>query len=69
MLRPDPAQHSTAQQAGSDHRLSHRAHRRSPAHGWVGEVDGLQASLNAARLKLVQMQRTATNLGMPRMPR
>lgn len=33
--------------------------------GWAGEVEGLQTSRAAAELKLVQMQRTATSLGMP----
>ena len=37
--------------------------------GWLGEADGLRTSLAAAEQKLTQMQRTATNLGMPIFPR
>ena len=42
--------------------------------GWLGEVEGLQVSLNAARGKLVALDRTARNnagpadLGMPAFP-
>jgi DNA invertase Pin-like site-specific DNA recombinase len=35
---------------------------------WLGEVEGLRTSLAAAEQKLTQMQRTATNLGMPIVP-
>jgi hypothetical protein len=40
-------------------------------HGWLGEVEGLQISLTAARAKLAALDRTARNavdtadLGMP----
>jgi hypothetical protein len=62
MLRPDPAQYSRLEEIIESlaDRITEAQHQ-----GWAGEVDGLQASLDAARLKLVQMQRTATNLGMP----
>ncbi len=38
--------------------------------GWLGEVNGLRTSLNAAEQKLVNLDRTisrngATNLGLP----
>jgi hypothetical protein len=36
--------------------------------GWLGDVDGLQVSLDAAHRKLAQMRRTATNLGLPAIP-
>ena len=42
--------------------------------GWLGELEGLQISLNATRQKLQQiddiatMQQTATHLGMPTFP-
>ena len=65
MLRPDPAQHQRLQQViGSlDERITEAVDR-----GWAGEVEGLRTSRAAAEQKLVQMQRTATNLGMPIFP-
>lgn len=65
MLRPDPAQHERLQQViGSlDERITEAVER-----GWAGEVEGLRTSRAAAEQKLVQMQRTATNLGMPIFP-
>ena len=62
MLRPDPTQQPRLEQiiASLTERLTEATER-----GWLGEVDGLQVSLDAARNKLVQMRRTATNLGMP----
>ena len=62
MLRPDPTQHDRLEQI-----IASLTERIAEAHdqGWLGEVDGLQVSLDAAQLKLVQMQRTATNLGIP----
>lgn len=65
MLRPDPAQQQRLEEiiASLGERLA-EAHER----GWLGEVDGLQTSLAAAEQKLVQMQRTAVNLGLPTMP-
>ncbi len=62
MLRPDPAQQPRLEQiiASLTERLA-----EATEHGWLGDVDGLQVSLDAARNKLVQMRRTATNLGMP----
>ena len=38
---------------------------RVTEHGWLGDVTGLTTSLDAANRKLVQMRRTATNLGLP----
>ena len=62
MLRPDPAQQTRLEEIIAS--LSERI-AEAGEHGWLGEVDGLQVSLNAAQHKLVQMRRTATNLGMP----
>jgi hypothetical protein len=62
MLRPDPAQHQRLEEiiASLGERLA-EAHER----GWLGEVEGLQTSLDAAEQKLVQMRRTTINLGLP----
>ena len=62
MLRPDPHQHERLQSIiGSlEERIAEASER-----GWLGEADGLRTSLAAAGQKLTQMQRTATNLGMP----
>jgi hypothetical protein len=62
MLRPDPAQHQRLEAiiASLDQRIT-----EAVEHGWLGEIDGLRTSRTAAEQKLVQMQRTATNLGMP----
>ncbi|GAB4085029.1 tyrosine-type recombinase/integrase [Myceligenerans cantabricum] len=62
MLRPDPAQHQRLETIieSLDERIAEAVER-----GWHGEVDGLRTSRAAAEQKLVQMQRTATNLGMP----
>jgi hypothetical protein len=62
MLRPDPVQHERLSQiiASLDERIA-----EAVEHGWLGEVDGLRTSRAAAEHKLTQMQRTATNLGMP----
>lgn len=62
MLRPDPAQHQRLQQIidSLDGRIAEASNR-----GWLGEVDGLRTSRAAAEQKLTQMQRTATNLGLP----
>ena len=65
MLRPDPAQQQRLEDiiASLGERLS-EAHER----GWLGEVEGLQISLAAAEQKLLQMRRTAINLGLPTIP-
>ena len=65
MLRPDPAQQQRLEDitASLRERLA-EAHER----GWFGEVEGLQTSLAAAEQKLVQMRRTAVNLGLPTLP-
>ncbi|MHB1288339.1 tyrosine-type recombinase/integrase [Georgenia sp.] len=62
MLRPDPAQQDRLEQiiASLDERIT-----EAEEHGWNGEAEGLRTSLAAANTKLVQMRRTATNLGMP----
>ena len=65
MLRPDPTQQTRLEEIITS--LSERI-AEATEHGWLGDVDGLTTSLNAARHKLVQMRRTATNLGMPTMP-
>jgi hypothetical protein len=62
MLRPDPTQHSRLEEIVAN--LTERI-AEATEHGWLGEVDGLTTSLNAAKQKLTQMRRTATNLGMP----
>ena len=66
ILRPDPDQHERLQGIiGSlEERIAEAVER-----GWLGEVDGLRTSLAAAEQKLTQMQRAATNLGMPIFPR
>jgi hypothetical protein len=65
MLRPDPAQQQRLEDiiASLGERIAEANDR-----GWLGEVDGLQTSLAAAEQKLVQMRRTAINLGFPVMP-
>lgn len=62
MLRPDPHQHQRLQQIidSLDERIAEASKR-----GWLGEVDGLRTSRAAADQKLIQMQRSATNLGLP----
>lgn len=66
MLRPDPTQQARLEQiiASLTERIAEATGR-----GWLGDVDGLQVSLDAARQKLAQMRRTATNLGMPTVQR
>ncbi|GAB2448318.1 tyrosine-type recombinase/integrase [Nocardioides hungaricus] len=65
MLRPDPAQHDRLRAIidSLEERIAEATKR-----DWLGEVEGLRTSLAAAEQKLTQMQRTATNLGMPRFP-
>jgi integrase len=68
MLRPDPAARGRLTEI-----IGNLADRIAEAriNGWLGEVDGLQASLTAARAKLATLDRTARNtagtadLGMP----
>ncbi|MGB7979604.1 MAG: site-specific integrase [Candidatus Nanopelagicales bacterium] len=62
MLRPDPAQQHRLEEI-----IDNLADRLAEAHdrGWLGDVEGLQASLAAAQHKRIQMQRTATHLGLP----
>lgn len=62
MLRPDLGQHARLEQIITS--LGERI-AEATEHGWQGEAEGLRTSLYAAREKLTQMQRTATNLGIP----
>jgi hypothetical protein len=62
MLRPDPAQRQRLEQIIDS--LTERI-AEANERGWLGDVNGLTSSLEAARRKLLQMDRTATNLGMP----
>jgi hypothetical protein len=62
MLRPDPAQQTRLQEIIDS--LTERL-AEATENGWLGDVDGLQVSLDAARQKMLQMRRTATNLGIP----
>ncbi|WP_202911731.1 tyrosine-type recombinase/integrase [Segeticoccus rhizosphaerae] len=62
MLRPDPTQQPRLEEIITN--LTERI-TEATERGWLGDVDGLRASLDAAQHKLTQMRRTATNLGMP----
>jgi hypothetical protein len=67
LLRPDPAQRARLIQI-HDNLLD----RIAEAHieGWLGEVDGLNVSLTAARSKLAQLdaRRRTVHIGMPSAP-
>jgi integrase len=71
MLRPDPAARGRLTEI-----IKNLADRISEAriNGWLGEVEGLQISLHAARAKLAAIDRAArnntgpTDLGMPAIP-
>lgn len=71
MLRPDPAARGRLTEI-----IKNLADRISEAriNGWLGEVEGLQISLRAARAKLAAIDRAASNsagptdLGMPPVP-
>ena len=71
MLRPDPAQHRRLEEiiVNLHERLAEARDR-----GWLGEIEGLQASLAGADQKLASMLRTAATvssavqLGMPTTP-
>jgi hypothetical protein len=56
VLRPDPAQAGRLTEI-----IDNLAARLAEAHqqGWLGEVDGIEASLSAARHKLAAMERVA----------
>ena len=62
MLRPDPAQQMRLETIITS---LHGRIAEATERGWIGDVDGLTVSLAAAQQKLIQMQRTATNLGLP----
>jgi vacuolar-type H+-ATPase catalytic subunit A/Vma1 len=69
MLRVDPKQRNRLIEIVRN--LSDRIDE-APANGWFGEVQGLQISLDAARAKLVSLDRTSrssgsiTKLGIPK---
>ena len=65
MLRPDPAARGRLTEI-----IASLADRISEArvNGWLGEVEGFQVSLAAARAKLAALDRTARN-AVPRRPR
>jgi len=70
LLRPDPAQRARLIEI-RDNLLARIAEARQQ--GWLGELDGLQISLNGARHKLDQLDQItthtrATDLGMPAYP-
>jgi integrase len=71
MLRPDPAARDRL--VGIVRNLADRI-AEARVNGWLGEVEGLQVSLNAARAKLATLDRTTRNttgtadLGMPAFP-
>lgn len=62
MLRPDPRQQPRLEEIIDS--LTERIDEAT-GKGWLGDVDQLTVSLQAAGHKLTQMRRTATNLGMP----
>jgi integrase len=67
LLRPDPAQRARLTEI-RDNLYARIAEARRE--GWLGEVDGLQISLNGARQKLAQLDQLSANaistdLGMP----
>ena len=67
LLRPDPAQRARLIQI-HDNLIDRIAEARTE--GWLGEVDGLQVSLAAARNKLAQLdahanRRSTVQIGMP----
>jgi hypothetical protein len=62
MLRPDPAQRPRLEEI-----IASLGERITEARdcGWLGEVEGLQVSLDAARQKLQQLDRSVAFLGLP----
>ncbi len=67
LLRPDPAQHQRLVEIRDNLHARIAEARRE---GWLGEVDGLQISLNGARQKLDQLDQlnartSSVPLGMP----
>ena len=70
VLRPDPAHRARLVEIRDNLHARIAEARRE---GWLGEVDGLQISLNGARQKLAQLDQTTTSatgahLGMPSFP-
>jgi hypothetical protein len=64
MLRPDPLQRPRLEEL-----IEALMNRKIEAEdrGWLGELEGIEISLNAARDKLVQME-TQVSLGIPAFP-
>lgn len=66
MLRVDPAQRHRLDEIAAN--LEERI-EEAKSNGWLGEVQGLQVSLEAARTKLAALDRQAlagrVNLGLP----
>ena len=70
LMRPDPAQRERLVEIRDNLHARIAEARRE---GWLGEVDGLQISLNGARQKLAQLDQltasaASTHLGMPSFP-
>ena len=70
LLRPDPAQRPRLVEIRDN---LHARIAEARQQGWLGEVDGLQISLNGARQKLDQLDQittrtNSTHLGMPNFP-
>jgi hypothetical protein len=61
MLRVEPSQQ--ARLVEITHNLANRIDE-ARANGWLGEVQGLQVSLAAARTKLTSLDRLARNNGI-----
>lgn len=64
MLRPDPTQRRRLEEL-----IEALEERKNEAEqrGWLGELEGIEISINAAREKLSQMMRQVS-LGMPVIP-
>jgi len=70
LLRPDPGHRDRLIEIRDNLLARIDGARRE---GWLGEVDGLQISLDGARQKLAQIDqfnehRTSVNLGLPTFP-
>jgi hypothetical protein len=66
MLQPDPAQ---AMRLVEIITSLHERVREATDRGWLGEVEGLQVSLAAARQKLQQMRKLRTQAAIQLTPR
>ena len=68
MLRPDRAQRQGLEEIVTN---LHARLTGARNNGWLGEVDGLQTTIDAAGQKLAAMRRTSIGivaLGMPAVP-